>query len=33
MLDARCMQWDQITLQRQPGCPVCAAHRPAMPSG
>jgi molybdopterin/thiamine biosynthesis adenylyltransferase len=32
MLDARCMQWDQITLQRQPGCPVCAAHRPAMPS-
>jgi molybdopterin/thiamine biosynthesis adenylyltransferase len=33
MLDARCMQWDQITLQRQPGCPVCAAHRPAMSSG
>jgi molybdopterin/thiamine biosynthesis adenylyltransferase len=33
MLDARCMQWEQITLQRQPGCPVCAAHRPATPSG
>jgi molybdopterin/thiamine biosynthesis adenylyltransferase len=33
MLDARCMQWDQITLQRQPGCSVCAAHRPAMSSG
>jgi molybdopterin/thiamine biosynthesis adenylyltransferase len=33
MLDARCMQWDQITLQRQPDCPVCALHRPALPSG
>jgi molybdopterin-synthase adenylyltransferase len=32
MLDARCMQWDEITLQRQAGCPVCAPHRPALPS-
>jgi molybdopterin-synthase adenylyltransferase len=33
MLDARCMQWDEITLQRQPGCPVCAPHRPGLSSG
>jgi len=33
MLDARCMQWDQITLPRHPDCPVCAAHRPAIASG
>jgi molybdopterin/thiamine biosynthesis adenylyltransferase len=32
MLDARCMQWDEITLQRQAGCPVCAPHRPSLPS-
>ncbi|MDE1947322.1 MAG: molybdopterin-synthase adenylyltransferase MoeB [Burkholderiales bacterium] len=24
MLDARSMHWDEITLQRQGGCPVCA---------
>jgi len=28
MLDARCMAWDRITLQRQPHCPVCG-HRHA----
>ena len=33
MLDARCMQWDQITLPRHPDCPVCAPHRPASASG
>jgi molybdopterin-synthase adenylyltransferase len=33
MLDARCMQWDQIAVQRQPHCPVCAPHRPAFASG
>jgi molybdopterin-synthase adenylyltransferase len=33
MLDARCMQWDEIRLQRQPGCPVCAPHRPDLSTG
>jgi molybdopterin/thiamine biosynthesis adenylyltransferase len=33
MLDARTMQWDQITLQRHPGCPVCSAHRPVTEGG
>jgi molybdopterin-synthase adenylyltransferase len=33
MLDARSMRWDEITLQRQPDCLVCAPHRPALVSG
>jgi len=28
MLDARSMQWDEIRLPRQPGCPVCAGRGP-----
>jgi bacteriocin biosynthesis cyclodehydratase domain-containing protein len=28
MLDARQMQWDSVTIARQPGCPVCGS-RPA----
>jgi len=27
MLDARRMEWTEIRMARQPGCPVCAAHR------
>ena len=27
MLDARTMAWDQITVARQPHCPVCAGDR------
>jgi len=27
MLDARTMEWREIRLARQPGCPVCAAAR------
>ena len=27
MLDARAMRWDDLRMQRQPDCPVCAAHR------
>lgn len=27
MLDARTMEWSEIRLARQPGCPVCAAKR------
>ena len=27
MLDARRMEWTEIQMARQPGCPVCAAHR------
>jgi molybdopterin-synthase adenylyltransferase len=27
MLDGRSMQWDRISLQRQPQCAVCAPHR------
>jgi molybdopterin/thiamine biosynthesis adenylyltransferase len=27
MLDARTMEWSEIRLARQPGCPVCAARR------
>jgi molybdopterin/thiamine biosynthesis adenylyltransferase len=26
MLDARCMQWSEITIARQAGCTVCAAR-------
>jgi bacteriocin biosynthesis cyclodehydratase domain-containing protein len=29
MLDARSMRWDEIALQRQPGCRVCGAARQA----
>jgi molybdopterin/thiamine biosynthesis adenylyltransferase len=29
MLDARAMRWDDLRMQRQPGCTVCAAHRGA----
>ncbi|HEU5294026.1 MAG TPA: molybdopterin-synthase adenylyltransferase MoeB [Burkholderiaceae bacterium] len=28
MVDARTMQWSEMRLARQPGCPVCAASRP-----
>jgi bacteriocin biosynthesis cyclodehydratase domain-containing protein len=27
MLDARAMEWSEIRLARQPGCPVCGAAR------
>jgi molybdopterin/thiamine biosynthesis adenylyltransferase len=27
MLDARSMEWNEVRLSRQPGCPVCAATR------
>jgi len=27
MLDARAMEWTEIRMARQPGCPVCAAAR------
>ncbi len=27
MLDARAMQWDSVSLARQPDCAVCAPHR------
>ena len=27
MLDARTMEWNDIRMQRAPGCPVCAARR------
>jgi molybdopterin/thiamine biosynthesis adenylyltransferase len=27
MLDARSMEWTEIRMARQAGCPVCAAHR------
>ena len=27
MLDGRAMRWDEVRLQRQPQCSVCAAHR------
>jgi len=27
MLDARSLQWDQLTIGRQPDCPVCATLR------
>ncbi|HUG23580.1 HesA/MoeB/ThiF family protein [Piscinibacter sp.] len=27
MLDARTMEWSEIRLARQPGCPVCASRR------
>lgn len=27
MLDARTMEWNEIRMQRAPGCPVCAASR------
>jgi molybdopterin/thiamine biosynthesis adenylyltransferase len=26
MLDARSMEWNDVRLQRQPGCPVCGQH-------
>lgn len=29
LLDARTMQWQDITLARDPGCPVCSARRDA----
>lgn len=28
MLDARAMQWSEIRMARQPGCPVCGAMSP-----
>jgi molybdopterin/thiamine biosynthesis adenylyltransferase len=31
MLDARDMRWDEVSLARQPDCPVCARH--AAPQG
>jgi molybdopterin/thiamine biosynthesis adenylyltransferase len=27
MLDARAMEWNEIRLARQPGCPVCSSRR------
>ena len=27
MLDARAMEWNEIRIARQPGCPVCGTHR------
>ncbi|MCU0929007.1 MAG: HesA/MoeB/ThiF family protein [Burkholderiaceae bacterium] len=27
MLDARAMEWNEIRLERQPGCPVCSSRR------
>jgi len=27
MLDARTMEWNEIRIARQPGCPVCDARR------
>jgi len=29
MLDARAMEWSEISLMRAPGCPVCASRRQA----
>lgn len=33
MLDARSMEWNEVRLNRQPDCPVCAATRAARASG